>query len=277
MYRRAIQKSLEAATRSCRRIAPAAPSRHLHGSRCAPVDQIARSGPCGTADGSIFQTTARAAWMHPSLAVRAMSTSASDAGLLKALKGELDFEEKNYEAPQDLASGAPGGFTVEEKAGTMDAVLRRTFHGEQIEVVATFGDDDMVDDEEGDEGEAEGEGDEEEQPERLTPLTARVTVTKQGSDPTLEFDCVVDGNSWIIQDVRLADPAVPEEGMPYGGPAFATLDPTLQDQFEAYLNRRGFSPALADYLRRHLADKEQREYMRWLSRLGAFVSHGNGQ
>ncbi|CAI5532734.1 unnamed protein product [Closterium sp. Naga37s-1] len=172
--------------------------------------------------------------------------------------------------PQDLKEGPPAEWTVEEQGGTIDAVLKRTYQGEAISVVAAFADDDEAYPEEGEgESEEEEEGEEEE---RLTPLSVRVTVAKKADQGELEIDCVVDGNSWIIQDVRLEDPDVPEDGIPYGGPQFSTLDPVLQEQFDSFLRRRGISAGLAAYLRRYLEDKEQREYVRWLKRLGAFVA-----
>lgn len=207
--------------------------------------------------------------IHSSWALRAFATSASDGPLLAALKAEIEHEEEEYEAAEDITGGPPAGFSLSEQPGTLDAVLRKTFNGEDICVAGTFAPEDAFGEED---EEAEGEGEGEEEPERLTPLTVRVTVTKKADQPALEIDCVVDGNSWIIQDVRLNDPSVPDEGIPYGGPAFATLDESLQEQFDLYLQRRGLSALLAAYMRRYLEDKEQREYMRWLKRMGSFVA-----
>lgn len=52
----------------------------------------------------------------------------------------------------------------------------------------------------------------------------------------------------------------------------STLDPSLQEQFEAYLERRGFTPELGRYIRGSLTDKEQQEYVSWLGRVAKFVS-----
>ncbi|GJP54339.1 hypothetical protein CLOM_g13439 [Closterium sp. NIES-68] len=275
MYRGVVTRSLSAVTRSSRRISSAAPSRRLHHfssqrlPSCTP--EIAPVFGSTSGKASLLAGCNRSRWIHPSFAARGFATSSSDAGLLKVLKAELEHEEQDYEPPEDLKEGPPAEWTVEEQGGTIDAVLRRAYQGEAISVVAAFADDE---DAYGNEGEGEGESEEEEEEaeaERLTPLSVRVTVTKKAEQPELEIDCVVDGNSWIIQDVRLEDAEVPEDGIPYGGPQFSTLDPVLQEQFDSFLRRRGFSPALADYLRRYLEDKEQREYVRWLKRLGAFV------
>lgn len=55
-------------------------------------------------------------------------------------------------------------------------------------------------------------------------------------------------------------------------PLCSTLDPALQEQFEAYLERRGFTPELGEYIRGKLEDKEQSEYVAWLGRVAKFVS-----
>ncbi|CAI5471033.1 unnamed protein product [Closterium sp. Yama58-4] len=275
MYRGVVTRSLSAMARNSRRISSAAPSRRLHHLRnqnllpCAP-ETTPVFGSCG-GKGLLLTGCNRSRWIHPSFAARGFATSSTDAGLLKVLKAELEHEEQDYEPPEDLKEGPPAEWTLEEQAGTIDAVLRRSYQGEAISVVAAFADDDEAYPEDG-EGESEEEDEEEGEGERLTPLSVRVTVAKKAEQPELEIDCVVDGNSWIIQDVRLEDPDVPEDGIPYGGPQFSTLDPVLQEQFDSFLRRRGISAGLAAYLRRYLEDKEQREYVRWLKRLGAFVA-----
>ena len=56
--------------------------------------------------------------------------------------------------PQDLEAGPPSHFVIDEKQGTADVVLQRTFEGEDISVVVSFMDDEQFGEEE---LEAEGE------------------------------------------------------------------------------------------------------------------------
>ena len=52
---------------------------------------------------------------------------------------------------------------------------------------------------------------------------------------------------------------------------FAELDEKVQDQFNNYLAERGVTNELGTYLLVMTEDKEQREYMRWLNNVTAFV------
>jgi complement component 1 Q subcomponent-binding protein len=58
----------------------------------------------------------------------------------------------------------------------------------------------------------------------------------------------------------------------YGGPVFEQLDPELQDKFASFLSERGFDEALAEFIPAFVEAKEQSEYIRWLGKVGEFVS-----
>jgi complement component 1 Q subcomponent-binding protein, mitochondrial len=58
----------------------------------------------------------------------------------------------------------------------------------------------------------------------------------------------------------------------YNGPTYEDLDDNLKEDFENYLAERGIDATLGEYLLALSNDKEQREYMRWLQEVKAFVS-----
>jgi hypothetical protein len=55
---------------------------------------------------------------------------------------------------------------------------------------------------------------------------------------------------------------------------FDELADGLRDAFAGYLAERGVNEDLGEWLRHALYDKEQREYIGWLRRVGAFVARG---
>ncbi|KAJ7308773.1 mitochondrial glycoprotein [Mycena albidolilacea] len=56
------------------------------------------------------------------------------------------------------------------------------------------------------------------------------------------------------------------------GSLFESLDPALNDAFEAYLSERGVDGALAGFVPRYALWKEQREYLEWLHGVEGFVN-----
>jgi len=61
-----------------------------------------------------------------------------------------------------------------------------------------------------------------------------------------------------------------EEGM-YTGPVLDELDDEVQEALYAYLEERGITPDLGEYLLHLIHDKEQREYMDWLDKMTSFL------
>ena len=53
---------------------------------------------------------------------------------------------------------------------------------------------------------------------------------------------------------------------------FGQLDPGLQTEFDKYLQQRGITADLIEYLKALVDDKEQREYTAWLQRVRKFVA-----
>ena len=58
----------------------------------------------------------------------------------------------------------------------------------------------------------------------------------------------------------------------YPGPFYEDLDERFQDKFERLLSDFGINSELCLFIERFAADKENREYIRWLNNLQQFVS-----
>ena len=111
----------------------------------------------------------------------------------------------------------------------MNAItLKRTYHGEQIEVVAHMpslvtGDDpdhDRNDEDKGEEGDGDGDEDQSEKPPQSSiPLT--VTITK-GDGPILEFTCIAYPDEVLIDSLSVSQPTGNDEIdlIAYEGPDF---------------------------------------------------------
>jgi len=110
----------------------------------------------------------------------------------------------------------------------MNAItLKRTYHGEQIEVVAHMpslvtGDDpdhDRNDEDKGEEGDGSNEDQGEKPPQSSIPLT--VTITK-GDGPILEFTCIAYPDEVLIDSLSVRQPSGNDEIdlIAYEGPDF---------------------------------------------------------
>ncbi|KAG2495479.1 hypothetical protein HYH03_006424 [Edaphochlamys debaryana] len=192
------------------------------------------------------------------LSTRFISTSAPRlSDLPSLLKEELEYERKNYARPEQVAGGPPAPFKLTEAPGDTLVTLTRTYKGEEINVDLQVNNQPSpaYDD-------ADGE-------ENVSTVAFNVSVAKD--DKVLLFECESDGNSVNINHVSLE----PKEGLGsesmYSGPVFDELDDNLQRQFGAYLEERGISADLGEYLRFLIYDKEQREYQSWLAQVEVFV------
>ena len=64
---------------------------------------------------------------------------------------------------------------------------------------------------------------------------------------------------------------VPDDST-YNGPAFDNLSESLQDAFVNYLEDRKINSDLCHFIISYSQDKEQREYVHWLTNLVKFTS-----
>lgn len=101
-------------------------------------------------------------------------------------------------------------------------------------------------------------------------INFNVTVTK--GDQSLVFECASDGSYLDIRHISLEPSSGLESETMYTGPVFDELDEGLQEDFQTYLEERGITEDIGQYLKHLLYDKEQTEYMAWLDKVRKFVS-----
>ena len=58
----------------------------------------------------------------------------------------------------------------------------------------------------------------------------------------------------------------------YPGPYFEDLDDAFQQGLDAWLSALGIDGDLCDFIDHFAADKENREYIRWLHKLQEFIA-----
>ncbi|GLC69679.1 hypothetical protein PLESTF_000863800 [Pleodorina starrii] len=195
---------------------------------------------------------------------RALTTSAplqnTSSGLGSLLREELDYEKKNYVRSEQVAGGPPAPFKLTEAPGDTLLTLTRSFKNEEISVDLHVNN----------QPSPQYEGDEGDDEEGITTVAFNVSVAKEGK--VLLFECESDGSSVVINHVSLE----PKEGLAsesmYSGPVFDELDDSLQRHFATFLEERGVTSELGEYLRFLIYDKEQREYQSWLDSVEKFVS-----
>ncbi|KAF8662877.1 hypothetical protein HU200_055458 [Digitaria exilis] len=203
----------------------------------------------------------------------------SDAELLSVIESEIKYAEDcdDHDRVEEIPDNFP--FKISDEKGMNAITLRRTYHGEQIEVVAHMpslvtGDEPDHDRDDKDEGEGKEEDDGEEDegekpPQSSVPLT--VTITK-GDGPILEFTCTAYPDEVIIDSLSVTHPSedCEKDIIAYEGPDFNDLDENLQRAFHKYLELRGISPLTTNFLHEYMINKDSREYLLWLRKLKDF-------
>ncbi|KAG1672917.1 hypothetical protein FOA52_012362 [Chlamydomonas sp. UWO 241] len=213
---------------------------------------------------------AAAVWAQPAgawaplafqhLPTRGFTSSSPTCDLPAVLAEEISVEKESYAKPKEIESGPPAPFTLSETTDDTLLKLTRSYKGETVSIdlhVNNQPAQELGDENENESGEA------------LSTVAFNVTVSKAGS--CLVFECESDGTYVSINHMSHE----PSEGHPsesfYTGPVFGELDEVLQAELRQYIQDRGVTEELGEYLRHLIFDKEQREYMAWLSKVHAFV------
>ncbi|KAL9938674.1 hypothetical protein V8E36_002393 [Tilletia maclaganii] len=186
-------------------------------------------------------------------------------------------------------------WTIDDAAGSDEVVLKREFGNEHIRVLYSIGDIDThaaqsaIDDAAADpststagaEESAEGgSGAALDDEYSNIPIRAAITISKTSAG-AMTLEALVQDGAWVIEnisfynDAKLAtDPTAEADWARRGlyiGPQFDTLDLKVQEQFENFLEERGFDAPLAIFIVQYAEYKEQNEYRTWLERVKAFV------
>lgn len=178
--------------------------------------------------------------------------------LAKTLGEELSFEKEQYQKPEQISSGPPAPFKLTDTPGDTLLTLTRQYNGEEINVDLHVNNQPSAPFDDGSDGE-----------ETLNFVAFNVSVSK--GDTSLVFECESDGTSVNVNHVSCEPKDGIEQESAYTGPVFAELDDGLQKHFHAYLEDRGITAELGEYLRFSIYDKEQREYIAWLEKVRGFV------
>lgn len=198
--------------------------------------------------------------------------------LAEIVANEIDYEEKNAEVDPELADlikQVEKSFRVATKDGDSMVTLTRTFKDEHITIkfdVQNANEDLPTDDnvfENEEDMETEGE-DMEEEMENNFGIDFEVTIVR--GDTKLAAMCTATETDSIIRSVHF----LPKDGdngdmEKYGGPNLEDLDEALQQGLGRYFEKRGIDKELAYFIMAYSREKEQKEYVRWLKTLQAFI------
>ena len=190
-------------------------------------------------------------------------SSVAHHALLTLASGVLKEE---YRTPFDSEEGPPAPFELEEAPGKRVFSLSGKFGDELVEVELDLEDQP---------GSAISEDDEsayEDEVEEVESVTFTCRITK--NERVLSFECESDGDSVTIHHLELLTEPEDEDSTlpPYTGPVFPDLDDTLKQAFVDYLEERGITAELGEYLMLLTADKGWNEYMSWLTKVKGFIA-----
>ncbi|OJT13704.1 Mitochondrial acidic protein mam33 [Trametes pubescens] len=247
---------------------------------------LASRAAAGTAARSIL-----AARIAPAIASRAFSVSArrlgegtSDVALAQRLGEELKYEIEAA-APSEpeflKAFKAQGTWAVEDTAGADEVTLSRKFGNEDIRLIFSIADIQTEQEAEFEEGEEPAESEESEQPLHSYPIRCSFSFTKGGTPGALTIDAMCQEGTFVIDNISYYNDAKVGTELTaeadwkrrgyYLGPQFDTLDVSLQDEFDKFLQERGINQTLAYFVPEYAEYKEQKEYVRWLKNVKDFV------
>ncbi|KDQ58333.1 hypothetical protein JAAARDRAFT_99398, partial [Jaapia argillacea MUCL 33604] len=219
-----------------------------------------------------------------SVSARAFGEGATDVALSQKLAEELKYEkEAATEADPDFlkAFKAQGIWQIEDVAGNDEVTLTRQFGNETIRLVFSIADIQQPQEAEFDEEEGEQEETDEEAPIHSYPIRCSLSVTKGNGPGALNIDAMCQDGSFIVDNISFyndakvgteltADADWKRRGL-YIGPQFETLDVSVQEEFEKFLQERGVNDSLALFVPEYSEHKEQSEYVKWLENVKKFV------
>jgi complement component 1 Q subcomponent-binding protein len=221
-----------------------------------------------------------------SVSARSFAEGSSDVVLSQKLAEELQYEKTaaaDVAEPEFLKSFKEQGvWAIEDVAGNDEVTLSRKFGNENIRLMFSIADiqsqeEDpaFADEEEGEEPASEDE------PIHTYGIRVAFSVTKSNGPGAINVDTVCQEGSFMVdaisfyKDARIGTELSAEadwkrRGL-YIGPQFDTLDVSVQEEFEKYLQERGINESLALFIPEYAEYKEQKEYLKWLENVKSFV------
>merc|ERR1711988_129438 len=102
-----------------------------------------------------------------------------------------------------------------------------------------------------------------------------ITVENKDASAGVSFYCSTQGGEdhrYVIGHVKNYSSAEEKESVSaYNGPDFEDIDDKLQQSFDEYLADMGMNNDVCDFIDAMASDKEQREYIRWLTNCQKFL------
>ncbi|KAL8272453.1 hypothetical protein Esti_003576 [Eimeria stiedai] len=189
------------------------------------------------------------------------SSKAAAESLSTTIQKEIAHEKGSFEPDKQLQAFLDKSqWQLEDKENDMLVVLSKEVDGKKVTVEFS-----CIQPSGGDEEEA-------------IPDASDFTVSIQNASGNgLLFYCSTtseDENArFCIGQVRYyQDQAGKDSLASYPGPYFEDLDDAFQEGLDAWLASLGIDGDLCDFIDRFAAEKENKEYIQWLTKLQAFVS-----
>ncbi|KAJ8516846.1 hypothetical protein ONZ45_g5914 [Pleurotus djamor] len=224
-----------------------------------------------------------------SVSTRRFGEGASDLSLSQKLQEELKYEKEAAAntpyVPEFLKTfKSQGTWQLQDAPGSDEVILTRQFGNENVRLIFSIADI-MAEDEEADFNEGEEatgeENQESEDPLHSYPIRTSLSITKTNGRGSLNVDLMCQDGHFIVDSISFyrdskvgteltAEADWKRRGL-YIGPQFDTLDVSVQEEFEKYLQERGVNEALALFIPEYAEHKEQLEYVEWLENVKNFV------
>ncbi|KAI0502077.1 hypothetical protein KFK09_017023 [Dendrobium nobile] len=196
---------------------------------------------------------------------------ASDSELLRVIDAEIKCAEDcdDHDRVEEIPEGFP--FEFQNEKGKNTITLKRSYHGEKIEVLVSMPS--LVTGEEPEHDRRAGLNDEESKKERANQSSIPLTINATKNEGHgLEFCCTAYPDELVIDSMSFKETKESDEQMlAYQGPDFSDLDENLQKSFYKYLELRGISAMTTNFLHEYMINKDSREYLLWLRDLKKLI------
>ncbi|KAI0760592.1 mitochondrial glycoprotein [Fomes fomentarius] len=222
-----------------------------------------------------------------SVSARRFGEGATDVALTQRLAEELKYETEaaaSTAEPEFLKTfKAQGTWAIEDTLGADEVTLIRKFGNEDIRLIFSIADLQTEQEAEFEEGveAAEENAEDAEAPLHSYPIRCSFSFTKGSSPGALTIDAMCQEGTFVIDnisyylDAKVGTELTAEADWKrrgyYLGPQFDTLDISLQDEFDKFLQERGINQTLAYFIPEYAEFKEQKEYVSWLKNVKDFV------
>jgi len=223
------------------------------------------AGVAPRASGGVLRAQALRPLLHSKHRCFSMPSMAKVA---KDLQAEISHEQEQYQQAKEIQKFLKStDFKLVETEGDVNMQLERTVGDKQVtiewQLTSPF---DPTADVEGGDQDAGAE---------YEATDFCITLESKSSGAGVSFYCSTqtgEDHRYVIGNVKSFASKEEKESMSaYNGPEFEDIDEKLQESLDELLAEAGISTELCDFVDAMALDKEQREYIRWLSNLKEFM------